>query len=138
MLVLSLIVLTLAAGAFAGDATRLRANIPFAFHAGKEQLPAGQYVVELRAAGILATGSAIVLRNADGSINCILAAIPDSSRAQNPAYCLVFNRYNDDYFLATVRQNTIKADLAKTRAEKELEIAFAKGAKVQVAASKGK
>jgi hypothetical protein len=138
MMMAAILVLTLAAVALAGNTLRLRADIPFAFHAGKEPLPPGIYTIELRSSGSNSTGSTIVLRNTEGTVMCVLSAIPGMARLMNPESCLVFHRYGDDYFLSTVRQSTIESELAKTAAEKAVELAFSKGAKVQVAASQEK
>jgi hypothetical protein len=134
----TILVLTMTAVAWAGSTVRLRADIPFAFHAGNEPLPPGNYTIELRSSGSAATGSTILLLNAEGSVRRVLSAIPGLTRPMSPESCLVFHRYGDDYFLSTVRQSSIVSELAKTAAEKAVELAFSKGAKVQVAASKEK
>ena len=119
----------LAFGAFASAAsasaqtgtTMVQVNIPFAFQAGSQQLPAGKYqisretahIIELRSTGKAAifvmTNSAVKLHPADhGSV--------------------VFGHYGNKYFLRQIwtAGNSDGVECPKSRAEKEALLAMTK------------
>jgi hypothetical protein len=133
----SLLVLVLAASAGAGDVPRLRANVPFSFYAGNHLVPAGEYVFQMQAFANRAAGSIVLVRNHEGRVIHMFAAIPASSPG-NVETCLIFNRYGDSHFLAKLQNSAIQAALIKSHAERELALAYAKQAagSVIVAASR--
>ena len=101
-------------------AARLHANVPFAFYAGNELLPAGDYVFEISAiASTEASGSAVFVRNDTGSIAAWLLAMPGQAPAPTNTI-LQFSRYGEKYFLSSVQALGYQASLKATKAEKEM------------------
>lgn len=95
------------------------ANVPFNFMIKDRALPAGEYVFSLVR---LAGSDAIKIQSADGHINAFVPTRSAITR-QNPIDArLVFNRYEDQYFLAQVfglEENAVQK-LSPSRAEREL------------------
>jgi hypothetical protein len=119
LLMVVMAVLGLSIAASAANPTILRANIPFAFYAGKELLPAGQYTFELQAIGLgSATASAVAVRHQDGSLATFLFTMPGTGRFNNDL--LYFNRYGNKYFLSKVEAVGLQANVKATRIEREL------------------
>lgn len=119
----SLIVLGFAAAAAAGDVPRLRANIPFPFYAGNKLIPAGEYVFQLQALANRAAGTTVVIVNPEGAVVHVFPAIPGNNR-DGSSTNLVFNRYGKSHFLAQLNDSSLQAALIRSRAEREMSIAF--------------
>ena len=83
-------------GVQAQTPTRVEVQIPFDFSAGKAQLKAGTYTVKQRAGNVLAISSA------DGKVTLINAPLTIGSRDAKAGERLVFNQYDDQYFLSQV------------------------------------
>jgi len=112
-----LLVLTL--GASAGSVTRLRANVPFAFYVGTEQLPAGEYIFEIGSIGPAAATSTLVrVLDQDGKTTTLIQTMPGADSRMNDDH-LHFNRYGNMYFLSKVEALGYQANLRATRSEKE-------------------
>ena len=108
--------------ALANPATRIRATVPFAFYVGEEQLPAGNYIFEMRAIGFgSSSSSAVAVYRQDGSLAVMLATIPTGweYRRMIDGH-LHFTRYSSSYFLNKVEGPDSGASLMATRAEREL------------------
>jgi hypothetical protein len=75
-------------------------KVPFAFHVGKQELPAGTYYVDSKRLGIESTISVETIRQA-GEAGIVLHTVSDL-RAKNKtaALKLVFHQYNGVYFLS--------------------------------------
>ena len=113
------IVLTLAIlGGFTGSirAQDLHADIPFAFHVGASELPAGEYRFS-------ASNSAIRVlpASAHGSAALAVTFNADAPNVAKPGLAAVqFNRYGDQYFLSKVWNGRLPASsLMKTNGEKQ-------------------
>ncbi len=106
----------------AGPTTKIRANVPFAFHVGEEQLPAGIYVFEMRAIGFgSSSSSAMAVYRQDGSLAVMLSTIPAGWEYRQMADGhLHFARYSDSYFLNKVEGPYSGATLITTKVEREL------------------
>jgi len=119
-------VVVLAVGAYAASPLRMKVDIPFTFTAGSVQLPAGEYLVEL--AGMspyAATGSSVVFRDGNGAAAAVIFSTPASHRGNGGAEAsVVFNKYGQAYFLAEVRQPLLQVEVAKSKAEKEVSLAY--------------
>ena len=72
-------------------------KVPFAFHAGASQFPAGEYTVDTQAGKV-----PILVRSADRRQGAFVSSIAAISTASRTKASLVFNRYGDEYFLAAV------------------------------------
>ena len=88
----------LAASAHAQSDDKVEVNVPFDFHAGETELPAGTHDITFIAPRVMK------LSSTDGQIN-ILLQVPQRADAQGGvggAARLVFRRYGQQYFLAEV------------------------------------
>ena len=128
LLALSAVVLAPIISASAGIVLRMRANIPFAFYAGEELLPAGEYVFEMPTLGSNSViGSNLTVHTQDGSISQYLHVFPGGMQRSEPAFNVTFNRYGDTYFLSKVQNRDYEANLPKTRSEIRMTVAHSKG-----------
>lgn len=91
--------LILGAAAAAQTARQMTVVIPFAFHVGKTELPAGAYSV-YRTSGN--TGDEFLLRAADGRANVFFSAPGVQSGEWRTAGRLEFRQYGEKSFLAIV------------------------------------
>ncbi len=114
----------LAAAAVLGTITLAQAQtatynvkVPFAFSAGSETLPAGQYRLSIDET------RHVTLADPDGGLRYLPLAIPAHSSGKAPV--LVFNLYGDSYFLHAVK-NVRGGGLTWLPSEREKE--FAKSA----------
>jgi hypothetical protein len=113
-------------------------NIPFDFSAGKATLKAGAYRIKQRAGNVLAISSA------DGKKTTLLdAPLTIGSRDFKAGSRLVFNRYDDQYFLSQAWLNVdtgkqLFPSGAETRAAREYRLAKkkAKPERVEIAVSR--
>jgi hypothetical protein len=120
LVILIAALLTLVVGASARTASRMRANIPFAFHVQNELLPPGEYMFEMRAISTGASASsAVAITDRSGTKAMVISTIPawDSRQiGEGRVYC---NRYGSNYFLSKVQCLDYRAELRVTAAEKE-------------------
>jgi hypothetical protein len=127
MVVLGIVLLGAVIAASAATAPRMRVNIGFTFYAGEQQLPAGEYWVELRSTdSYSATGSLLVIRSLDESAYQMLLAKPESQHMDDSAAYLLFNRIGDSYFLIKAHSGSIDSNVFKSRSEKQVKMAFAR------------
>jgi len=98
-----------------GEDQTVKVSIPFGFSAGGTQLSAGEYAVKK-------------LQNTDGSLTiksehegALMLAILSGERRSDPT-CLIFNRYGDKYFLASVwvAETGTGYQVPKTKMEREM------------------
>jgi len=76
----------------------MKVNVPFEFYIGDQKFPAGLYAVWRN------HNNASVVQVSDrNGHNSIIVTIPITSRLENAAGQLVFNRYGDNHFLSEVR-----------------------------------
>ena len=77
--------------------TTRRVNIPFDFSAGQTQLKAGSYSIRQRAGAVLA------INNSEGkTVALVNAPLTIGSRDAKSGERLVFNQYDNQYFLSQV------------------------------------
>jgi hypothetical protein len=75
----------------------MRADIPFAFHLGDKQMPAGSYEVGALMPGV------IIVRSPDGAEGAVRLSLVASPRETPESNMLVFRKYGEDrYFLAHI------------------------------------
>ncbi len=116
-----------AIGSTAGAQLRMFVNIPFAFYAGNELLPAGEYIFTMTAPGNhAATGSGVAISTGDSSIYTYMHAIRDDARIPSQVCTITFTGYGGKYFLSKVQNGGIISDLAKIHAERELALAYSR------------
>ena len=74
----------------------LKGNVPFDFHMGKVDMPAGEYLIQQ-------SGAIITVRRAEGRpVSAMYLTLPTPAPAGRSTGALVFNRYGEDYFLVKV------------------------------------
>lgn len=72
-------------------------NVPFDFYAGNAELKAGSYQIQQRAGNVMA------ISNAQGKVLALVnAPLTIGSRDSKPGARLVFNQYDNQYFLTQV------------------------------------
>jgi hypothetical protein len=116
---LAVVMSGIASAAPAQDENSAYVTIPFAFFVGDDQLPAGQYLFEMPKMGGFAAGTMFRIRSTDGSIcQYRLSNRIDGVRTDND-YHVTFNKYGDTYFLTSVRNSLVGAELRKSSLEKK-------------------
>jgi len=95
-------------------------NIPFAFTAGEAALPAGEYRVQK----MDGNGAVLLIRSSDPTAAAFVTTIGTQGKEQQERSKLVFNRYNDHYFLSQVWNAGYSSgrQLRKTHREKEIAL----------------
>ena len=114
---LFVIVLSMVAAVYAMES--LQAEIPFAFTVGDQTFSAGTY--RLEPAGQIGSG-VIRVHSIDNthSIFLLTNKAERSEKASNSkGYCLVFKKYEKQYFLSKMWAGTIGRDFGQSSAEKE-------------------
>jgi len=109
---------------FAGKASAqidgdLDADIPFQFHVGTRELPAGKYRVHVLDEANLRV---MQITSADGSTSALFQ-VEDSDAKSAPAQSeLIFNKYGDNYFLSKLYDegNPSGSQVIESRYEKQL------------------
>jgi hypothetical protein len=95
----------------------LVADIPFAFQAGDQMMPAGQYSVQR----LFTAGEDLrLLRRAGGSANLIVPTMPMDNQARGGEVKLVFHKYGDTCFLSQIWEGGQSRKLYESKREKEL------------------
>lgn len=112
-------------------APSVRANIPFAFHAGDALLPAGEYIITV--GGHPTLGYTIVMQARDGCETYFVPFIPGETMYKDNSYRLTFTKYGDAYFMSKVQVGATEVKTFKSRAEKKM--ASLQGKKLPVVAS---
>lgn len=121
LITLIAVMLFVASWASAGNVTRLRVDVPFAFYFDKELLPAGEYIFEMRPIGPFSeSSSSLIVFNKNKAVTGWLATMPGSNPHPGEDQ-LHFKRYGNAYFLYRVESLGLQANLAQTKAEKEFE-----------------
>jgi len=124
VVVFGLAVAASAGGPVAADNSVLM-QIPFAFHAGDSQFPAGSYRIEMPRMGGFAGGTMVRITSQDGADCQYLFSVRTEGNRQDTDYHVTFHKYGQDYFLAKVRSSELGADLAKSRTEKRIASEYA-------------
>ena len=108
----------LAVSATSAFAQTMKADIPFAFHAANETLPAGRY--EVSTANTV-KGS-IIVRGTENKQAVAALVINVASKRTPEVSKLIFRRYGDQYFLAQifVKGQTSGIEMLQTKAERRL------------------
>jgi hypothetical protein len=118
---LGVLILGLSFAVSASPAARMRVDVPFAFYAEREMLPAGSYIFEIGSASpASATGTSVVIRNLDNTSASVIFTMNASGLGKIAEDCLRFNKYGNKYFLARVEGLGYIADVKPTRMEREL------------------
>lgn len=119
VLVFAALLATVFTSAQAQSDRLIAANVPFNFVIKNRALPAGEYVFALVKLG---GSDAIKIQSADGHITAFIPTRSATAARDHVEPKLVFNRYEDQYFLAQVfglDENALQ-QVSQSRAEKEL------------------
>ena len=99
----------------------LKADIPFKFTVGDQQLPSGEYSVKKLHAGVIQ-----IQGKAPRSSAIVMTTGAEGGSASGGSK-LVFNRYGDQYFLSGIWAPGMGHELRKSRLEREVAANFALG-----------
>ena len=120
VVILSFLMILLAAQAQAQSSREMTAKIPFSFSVGNKSFPAGEYsVTRLNPASDRA---AVAIKSADGRVSKVVLTMPVQASAPQESAKLIFTQYEDQYFLSqiwTPADNT-GLELPKSRSERTL------------------
>jgi hypothetical protein len=94
--------------------SREKANVPFAFHAGMKQLPAGTYEITVEGRN----SNTIMIRNVETWESVLVTARPEQPGKTEGK--LVFDRAGNQYFLAEVWRNSGTGGMIVPTYEKKL------------------
>ena len=96
----------------------LDAEIPFQFHVGTRELPAGKYRIHLDEASL----RIMEITSADGSASALFQVQESDAKSAPARSELIFNKYGDNYFLAELYDegNPSGSELIESRYEKQL------------------
>lgn len=98
----------------AAQATQYRVDVPFDFNVGNKSFEAGEYVVKLDGQN----KEFLTIQSENGKTNFIQIV---SKTTRNIDFSkLVFNRYENEYFLAEIISPTINAKIGEGNSEKRL------------------
>ena len=125
VLALTMVVLMSFIETSAATVYRMKVDIGFPFYVADNQLPAGEYWIEMKSLGNgTLVDSAPAIRSDDGSVFQFLPARSQGSYDNDPNCYLLFNRVGAYYFLAKVHQSDIDVWLPKSHTQKEKLMAF--------------
>jgi hypothetical protein len=115
---LALVVLfaLMASFGFAVSGATMHITVPFDFYAGTELMPAGEYTFEMTSS-TGQTGSLVTILTREGLGICMLGARPGTHAAASQ---LMFNKYENKYFLSSVSIQGFKAEVKMQNLEKEV------------------
>jgi hypothetical protein len=107
---------TKASAQIVGD---LLVNVPFPFHAGNAKLPAGEYLVHLLDDSNL---TVMKITTVDGSLSALFQVQETDAKSAPTKSELIFNKYGEDYFLATLFEqgSATGNQVAESRDEKAI------------------
>ena len=97
----------------------LQADIPFQFHAGSTELPAGQYSIQVLDDSDL---TMMKISSADGSKSALFNVVAAKANSDPARSELTFNKYGDSYFLSTMFEegNPDGSQVVESRDEKNI------------------
>lgn len=98
--------------------TQYRVQIPFDFNIGQKSYRSGEYSVGLLSQA--ADQKVIVIRDAKGRNSYAVMPTRAESGARVDAAKLIFNRYEDQYFLAEITAPAFNAELFKSKMEERI------------------
>lgn len=109
-------IVTITAEAQSQGSQKMRARIPFAFNAGKTELPAGEYTITVLNPN--SDRKVLQIRSAGGKLSALIQTSElDTNTAEQTK--LVFNRYGDKYFFAQAQMAGESTTLAAVRSSVE-------------------
>jgi hypothetical protein len=120
LLAIAILLTTFSATSARAQSDRLiAANIPFNFMIKDRALPAGEYLFTLVQIG---GADGVKIQSTDGHITAFVLTRSASAKAMQDNAKLVFNRYENQYFLAQVygMEEGALQQLARPRAEERL------------------
>jgi hypothetical protein len=119
--IMSLVVLTVSFAVVSANAqagVRCIGNIPFDFNVGKTSFKAGDYTI--RFVDPSSENGAVVISDSKGMTSKIVMSIPKDLNAQSGVSNIVFNRYDDRYFMSEISTPTMAAAFSQSNVERQL------------------
>ncbi len=95
--------------------TQYRAHVPFDFKVGGQSFQAGDYVLGLTNPS--SNNQALTIREMNSGEAKIIMMIPKENNERLNVSKLVFNRYDDRYYLSEMITPTLGAEFRKTKNE---------------------
>ena len=97
----------------------LQADVPFQFHVGATELPAGRYSIQVLDDSDL---TMMKISSADGSKSALFSVVAAQANSDPNKSELTFNKYGDSYFLSTMFEegNPDGSELIQSRDEKNI------------------
>jgi hypothetical protein len=93
------LLLVLTAASVQAQSQRSSINIPFSFNVGQKTLPAGEYTVEPNRKD---SQNVWLVENKNGQANVLFTTIAVWSSKTQEETKLIFNKYDDQYFLSQI------------------------------------
>jgi hypothetical protein len=95
----------------------IRVNVPFQFHAGDVNFPAGKYTIHLVENSDL---NVLEISSADGRTSALLQVLEAETNSTPAKSQLIFNKIDNQYFLARIfdEGNTSGSEIIANRDEK--------------------
>lgn len=109
-------VLATAAQAQSNGSPLMRAHIPFAFHVGSSELPAGEY--SIRVLNASSDRNVLQIRSTDGRLSAIVNTVHMNTKSAEKSK-LVFHRYGETYFFAQAQVIGESTSLAAVKSSAE-------------------
>lgn len=109
-----------ALGAFARSDSPVTVKIPFAFYAGDQYMPAGQYVFQFPTGNGFATGTMVKLTSVDFEYCQHMLSRRVEGVTTDTDFHVTFTKYGDVYFLSSVRDSEFGATIHPAKMEKQL------------------
>jgi hypothetical protein len=107
----------------------LAGKVPFDFHVGSVDMPAGEYVIHQ-------SGPVVTVHSAEAPrVSAMYLTLPSRAPAARADGALVFNRYGNDYFLSKVWIPNSKEGRALRAGSREKEL-ISHAATVQTASTR--
>jgi len=111
-----LAVLATAAQAQSNGSPLMRADIPFAFHVGATELPAGEYNISV--VNPSSDRKVLQIRSTDGRVSALVNTVDQNAKAPEMSR-LVFHRYGETYFFAQAQVGGETTTLAAVKSNAE-------------------
>jgi hypothetical protein len=118
--VATLVLTGMIAVASAQEPATKKVKIDFDFFAGKQLMPAGEYIIKLKSN--TTSHKFILVQQVDGSAQATVATVPNQNRRELEQGSITFNKYGSEYYLSGVAlgDERVIHSVPKTRAEREV------------------
>ena len=109
-------VLATAAPAQSNGSPLMHAHIPFAFHVGSRELPAGEYTIKVLNPS--SDRKVLQIRSSDGRVSAIVTTVDQNAKSAEKSK-MVFHRYGETYFFAQAQVSGESTTLSAVKSSAE-------------------